>query len=216
MLLYNTESSDNVEQFHCVYYTKDSTVKYCVRPGTNVSLSSAMNKCLHGEKLAFSELLAREVSPWEVLQWSSSVEQVDDYARLFYNRLEPVEEQSYLCNCTKEGSFGKSCEYELLFDPSSFSKALQKVFDANDVIKGHQIWGSILFYVALVCDYGLLCLDWRNICDGAQNCMDGHDEENCDLLEFNECEDDEYRCVDGMCISEEYWLDGELDDKIPL
>ncbi|CAF0789078.1 unnamed protein product [Adineta steineri] len=57
----------------------------------------------------------------------------------------------------------------------------------------------------------MLCLDWRDICNGQQNCMDGLDEENCDLLEFNECENDEYRCTDGMCIAEEYWLDGSLD-----
>ncbi len=41
--------------------------------------------------------------------------------------------------------------------------------------------------------------------------MDGIDEENCDKLEFNECENYEYRCVNGMCIPGEYWLDGELD-----
>ena len=39
--------------------------------------------------------------------------------------------------------------------------------------------------------------------------MNGTDENNCDLLEFNECEENEYRCVNGMCIAEEYWLDGK-------
>jgi hypothetical protein len=33
-----------------------------------------------------------------------------------------------------------------------------------------------------------------------QHCMYDYDEENCDLIEFNECEDDEYRCMNGMCI----------------
>jgi hypothetical protein len=41
--------------------------------------------------------------------------------------------------------------------------------------------------------------------------MDGVDEDYCDKLEFNECEDDEYRCVNGMCIPAQYWLDGEYD-----
>jgi low density lipoprotein-related protein 2 len=41
--------------------------------------------------------------------------------------------------------------------------------------------------------------------------MDGVDEEFCDKLEFNECEEDEYRCANGMCIPGEYWLDGEYD-----
>ncbi|CAF1487199.1 unnamed protein product [Adineta steineri] len=50
--------------------------------------------------------------------------------------------------------------------------------------------------------------------------MSGLDEENCDHLEFNECSDDEYRCMSGMCISEKYFLDGEFDcldwsDEIP-
>ena len=71
--------------------------------------------------------------------------------------------------------------------------------------------GEIVCYSTLKCDFGLLCLDWRDICDGLQQCMSGLDEENCDKLEFNEREDDEYRCMNGMCIPDEYFLDGEYD-----
>jgi hypothetical protein len=45
---------------------------------------------------------------------------------------------------------------------------------------------------------------------GAQNCMDGLDEENCDEIEMNECANNEFRCRNGLCIPEEYWLDGKL------
>jgi hypothetical protein len=41
--------------------------------------------------------------------------------------------------------------------------------------------------------------------------MYGIDEDRCDELEYNECEENEYRCQDGSCISEEYWLDGQYD-----
>lgn len=41
--------------------------------------------------------------------------------------------------------------------------------------------------------------------------MDGTDEDYCHKLEYNECEDDEYRCSNGMCIPGEYWLDGDYD-----
>jgi hypothetical protein len=41
--------------------------------------------------------------------------------------------------------------------------------------------------------------------------MNGLDEDYCETLEFNECENDEYRCANGMCIPDEYWLDGDLD-----
>ena len=40
--------------------------------------------------------------------------------------------------------------------------------------------------------------------------MDGSDEENCDEMEMNECAKNEFRCQNGLCISEEYWLDGKL------
>jgi hypothetical protein len=41
--------------------------------------------------------------------------------------------------------------------------------------------------------------------------MYGIDEDRCDELEYNECEENEYRCEDGSCIPEEYWLDGQHD-----
>jgi hypothetical protein len=40
--------------------------------------------------------------------------------------------------------------------------------------------------------------------------MDGTDEENCDEVEMNECEQNEFRCQNGLCIPEEYWVDGKL------
>ena len=41
-------------------------------------------------------------------------------------------------------------------------------------------------------------LDWREICD---------------LLQINQCdeEEEEYRCAKGMCIPEQFFLDGDLD-----
>lgn len=209
VLLYNTENANSVGEFDCIYYTQTSTVKYCVRWGRSLTVSRNITTCLNGKRRNFSELLLNEISPWDILSWSSSVEKVDDYARVFYNRSKNFEEEPFLCHCF-EGFLGKNCEYQLLFNTASFSTALQTVFRAHQNGMAHQMHGSILCYETLQCDYGLLCLDWRNICDRQQNCMDGLDEENCDLLEFNECEDDEYRCEDGMCIAEEYWLDGKL------
>ena len=72
--------------------------------------------------------------------------------------------------------------------------------------------GDIVCYQTLECHSGMLCLDWRDICDGIQQCLEGKDEDNCDLLEMNRCdEEEEYRCTNGMCITQEFFLDGELD-----
>ncbi|CAF3498607.1 unnamed protein product [Rotaria sp. Silwood1] len=53
-----------------------------------------------------------------------------------------------------------------------------------------------------------LCLDWREICDGRIDCFeDGIDEVNCIELEMNECEKNEYRCQNGMCVPEQFLND---------
>ena len=55
-------------------------------------------------------------------------------------------------------------------------------------------------------------MEWRQICDGIIQCSDASDEFNCDLLELNECdEDEEYRCRNGMCIPKEFAFDGTHD-----
>jgi hypothetical protein len=55
------------------------------------------------------------------------------------------------------------------------------------------------------------CLDWRQICNGIVDCSDGQDEVSCDLLEFNECRNDEYRCRSGHCIPMIFAFDTILD-----
>jgi hypothetical protein len=210
-LLYNTENSEATEAYDCLYYTQgEETVPFCRRPGAPYVLDYNSTKCFNGGKKWFYEdLLANETTPWTVLSWSSSVENADNYAHAFYNRSVKVSKAEFVCNCVRQGTFGKYCEYEMPLDRTSFSNALKFRLSREDYLYGHQNWGAILCYTTLNCSYGMLCLDWRDICDHHQNCMDGLDEENCDKLEFNECEDDEYRCMNGMCIPEEYWLDGK-------
>ncbi|CAF1118458.1 unnamed protein product [Adineta steineri] len=58
-------------------------------------------------------------------------------------------------------------------------------------------------YILLECDRGgpLVCLDWREICNGRIDCLnDGNDEIGCFSLEINECNENEYRCHNGLCI----------------
>ncbi|CAF3900572.1 unnamed protein product [Rotaria sordida] len=168
-----------------------------------------------GKKITYIDLQTLNISPNEVLRWSSSVEKADEYAAyLFNSSLFYDAENIFLCNCSNPSVFGKFCEYELFFNSQSFHNTIIKQFEMKyEDIYSSQIYGNILCYTTLICDYGLLCLDWRNICDGAQNCINGKDEENCDLLEFNECEEDEYRCANGQCIADVYWMDGWLESS---
>ncbi len=72
-------------------------------------------------------------------------------------------------------SFGNQCQYRFELNVSSFTEIVQAQFLAatagieaeNDII------GSC--YIHLKCNLGPppACLDWREICDGKVDCMDG-------------------------------------------
>ncbi|CAF3372263.1 unnamed protein product [Rotaria socialis] len=138
----------------------------------------------------------------------------DLYANVFYNRsLVDNDGDRFVCNCTIVGTFGKYCEYQLTHEADAFAEAITAQFEQKRTGDSWdtQRYGKILCYETLRCPSSPLCLDWREICDGIQRCSNGTDEENCDKLEFNECEDGEFRCTNGMCIPEEFWLDGDFD-----
>ena len=221
VLVYNTENEEKVEKFDCVYYVPQSgeEISYCRRPGVNQSLNRSKNECDNqGEKKLFKDLLKEEIDPSIILKWSSSVEMADLYAGFFYNRsLIDENNDKFVCNCTREGTFGKYCEYKLTHEANRFREAINGQFQEKKYGDpwDTQRYGKILCYETLPCPSSPLCLDWREICDGVQRCSNGIDEENCDKLEFNECEDKEFRCTNGMCIAEEFWLDGKYILSIP-
>ncbi|CAF4374171.1 unnamed protein product [Rotaria socialis] len=217
VLLYNTENGEAFEKFDCVYYTYNDgeEISYCRRPGGSQTLVRNRSECDNqGQKKYFRDLLDQKIHPSEILNWSSSVEMVDLYARAFYNRsLIDDNDDRFVCNCTNSGTFGKYCEYKLTHEAKFFSEAINAQFEQkeNGDEWNTQRYGKILCYETLSCLSSPLCLDWREICDSFQRCSNGTDEENCDKLEFNECEYDEFRCTNGMCIAEEFWLDGDND-----
>jgi len=215
ILLYNTENDPSVEKFDCIYETimLGQRIPYCQRPSGSYALIRNQTACENeGKKRSFRRLHDEGVTPNEVLKWSSSVERADLYAAIYYNHSVIEEDDDhFICECIKLGNFGKYCEYQLTHDANKFSEAITAQFSQKKTSDSwnSQRYGSILCYETLPCPSSPLCLDWREICDGVQRCSNGIDEENCDKLEFNECEDDEFRCTNGMCIAEEFWFDGK-------
>lgn len=215
--LYDTENQQSTEKFDCLHYHDDGTgtiIPYCQRPYSSQSLNRNRTQCFNdGQKLFFDDLINQQIHPSKALQWGWTMEIADLYATIFHNRsLLHTYQDSFVCNCTRLGTFGKYCEYQLTHNQTKFSEAIKSQFKQkkNGDSWNTQRYGKILCYETLPCLSSPLCLDWREICDGVQRCENGIDEENCDYLEFNECEDDEFRCTNGMCIAEEFWLDGEL------
>ncbi|CAF1039274.1 unnamed protein product [Adineta steineri] len=68
-------------------------------------------------------------------------------------------------------------------------------------------------YTHLKCDRGPqpLCLDWREVCDGKIDCLNGSQDETeilCSEFEKTECSADQYRCRNGMqCIPGDFYRD---------
>jgi hypothetical protein len=215
IFLYRTENGQAIEKFDCVYYMPDNgqEIPYCRRFGKYQSLDRNNQECENqGEKNLFRDLLDENIHPNVVVDWSSSVEMADLYASIFYNwsKIEN-NDNGFVCKCTKPGTFGKYCEYQLTHYARLFGASIKAQFEQKRYGDSWDIqrYGKILCYETLSCQDVNVCLDWRDICDGVQRCFNGTDEENWDKLEFNECEDNEFRCTNGMCIPEEFWLDGE-------
>ena len=208
--LYHTDDGSAVEYYDCIYLR---SLLYCRRPDEPIDLLRENDtwRCHHhGIPHAFESLLSNNHSSNTIVQqWRSSLEMGDRYEQ--WLGITDHRQKQYLCQCTYEQSFGKFCEYRL---PTGLTLE-ETIHDELKTRKNYEelvhIHNDILCYKGLECDSGLLCLDWRDICDGIQQCMFGYDEENCDKLEFNECEENEYRCVNGMCIPNEYFLDGDYD-----
>ena len=215
ILLYTTENDFLVEKFDCLYDTHiaGEEIPYCQRPDEIFSLIRNQTHCENdGEKRSFRDLLDEDIEPSEVVKWNSSIEMADLYAHLYYNHSAITEnDDHFICRCTRMGTFGKYCEYQLTGEATEFTETIKGQFYQKQIGDpwNTQRYADILCYQTLLCLSGPLCLDWREICDGVQRCLNGIDEENCDKLEFNECEDGEFRCTNGMCVAEDFWFDGE-------
>lgn len=189
-IIYNTENSESIQYYDCIYYTSNEimdlehgaesilvkqsihNVKYCRQMmETNSLLRLSLNSkahCFHGGLLiSFSDLKRQNISTDDVVKFSSSLEQADKYSRYLSENQIDNDQDGYICNCVHPGTFGKFCEYEFHYESSSFEEAIAKQFSfvENDV-GASQFHNNRPCYKTIICDYGLLCLDWRNICDG--------------------------------------------------
>jgi hypothetical protein len=210
--LHHTNDGLDIEQYDCVIV--QPSLSYCRRPREAINLTRGDNhiqSCVQngGEMHLFSELRSTNITI-NTLQhhWTTTREIIEEYS-LYLTDLRLSD--GHLCRCLHLGLFGNNCEYQLPVG-QTFEETLKwQLTEREKNEQEVQIYGDVVCYETLECDSGVLCLDWREICDGIQHCLEGKDEENCNRLEMNICDDDEYRCTNGMCIADEFFLDGELD-----
>ena len=55
------------------------------------------------------------------------------------------------------------------------------------------------------------CLDYRDVCDGEFDTINGEDELYCERIETDLCPANEFRCRNGLCIDRQFLFDGQGD-----
>ncbi|CAF3330624.1 unnamed protein product [Rotaria socialis] len=156
---------------------------------------------------SFKDLEKLNITTHDLLLWFAPIDLVEDYQAYLYFPSSIVASKTFN-NCSSLW-FGDQCQYT--FDSNEpFSTIVFKTFHAKENVSKDiplQSITNLTCYIHLECNRGgsPLCLDWREICDGRIDCLnDAADEKNCFELEINECNDDEYRCHNGLCIPRQF------------
>jgi hypothetical protein len=191
----------------------DEVIPFCFRPTNNFDESFETFVDPLSQKLSFEQIRMTNITSQQLLSWSIPIEVVERYQFYLNEPNSSLNEHFY--NCT-ERRFGLQCQYSFAFEEEmSFDQIVEATFRGRiGYYESSNMTVQIPCYILLNChrDGKIWCLDWREVCDGKVDCFDeGADEESCFDMEINECSDDEYRCHNGLCISQEFWEDGVGD-----
>ncbi|CAF4616217.1 unnamed protein product, partial [Rotaria sp. Silwood2] len=137
------------------------------------------------------------------------------YAR-YLNNNESRESEDFICRCTTKNTFGRFCEYIYGQKPGNTYKTFYELFEESlskrlddGVLTYNPIRQRECYSLRRTCS--ALCLDWRDLCDGEWDCAAGEDEMYCEHLDLNECNENQFRCRNGLCIPIEWFMDSRLD-----
>ncbi|CAF0959549.1 unnamed protein product [Didymodactylos carnosus] len=192
ILLYNTE--DGLAQYRdCIYYLNQTDiVKYCLRSDESFVLERrGSERCSpDAQQLDFKTLKMNQIQLNDILLWSgSTIEIAENYAA--YLNGDSRNDDEILCNCTKEGSFGKYCEYEFI-SLSTFEETLKYQF----LLKEHDF--NMRMYDVIT--EQLEDEQFANDVESSRGCPFKPDHFNCDESLFHQ---KYFSCGDGQFIEAE-------------
>ncbi|CAF3338231.1 unnamed protein product [Rotaria sp. Silwood2] len=194
-------------QFDCLYYPLGALflpelIQYCHETINNNNLEVFDSLGPYEQNFTFDELYHLNITAYDLLSWSTSIDLAEQYQYYIDEPSQLSTSSKIFFNCTQPW-FGARCQYSLeLSDPIILADASLR----NLSIINHTC------YILLDCVrvHPSMCLDWREVCDGRIDCLNGDiDEMECFDLEINECDPNEYRCHNGLCISKIFWKNEE-------
>ena len=207
--MYYTDDSNDINHFiqnNCLFLfyrsngemDKFEKLSFCFDDISSMFRIQISNKI---SKYTFKELDEQNITCEHLYYWSASIDIIEQY-QLYLNTNDTNLARRIFYNCTLP-RFGPQCQYEFtVYDETSSSlyANIQKTLrDRHDGIPS-----AVTCYEYLECDRGnsFLCLDWTEICNDRIDCLnDGVDEKDCWQLEINQCNENEYRCLNGECVS---------------
>ncbi|CAF2569091.1 unnamed protein product [Rotaria sp. Silwood2] len=161
-------------------------------------------------KFTFAELAKQNITSQQLYHWSAPIDVAEHY-QFYLNQFSTSNdiflETRVFYNCTLP-RFGLMCRYEITYYHQNYSSLYEIIHDYYSTYAYNPT--NFTCYTHLKCNRGPFpaCLDWSEICNGQVDCLDGEfDEEHCWQLEINECNDNEYRCINGQCIPQLFYRD---------
>ncbi|UJR24256.1 hypothetical protein I4U23_027223 [Adineta vaga] len=220
---------DRAQKFYDLFSSVDEIITYCFRPDNTDFIfdSQYFDPSQFGHKYyTFFDLKEESVTTEQLLSWSASIDVIENYQVFLENNSVEISpdklgRELIYYNCTPPW-FGYYCQYSFglisLSDQLMMIKAQNfSLIDYIETINRPPYFTGAssppACFIYLECNLGSqnLCLDWREICDGKQDCLQGEDEEECWQLEANQCNMNEYRCYNGQCIPIEFFYDDPLN-----
>lgn len=182
---------------------------YCLRSSVEENFIAQLNFSDSTNDLFFSlaDLRTQNISSEMLLSWSATIDLTEEYQiYLTGSSSKSLDRAFSFENCTPPW-FGPSCRFTFDYGMNkSFDKVVSLILNSKRSIV---TISEVPCYTHLHCQTRSSCLDWREICDGKSDCFDSSDELNCWQLEVNECNDDEFRCHNGLCIPMEFFRDAQ-------
>ena len=217
---YNTDSTRDIDnlQINCLIYNNrmvpilTEKVVYCFGLIDNSYLSDDDFFHLHGQYFTFKQLNQINVTTNDLVSWSSPFDIAEQYQYYLDHQYNSSLSSELFFNCT-EPWFGPQCQFSFdTTEANSFEEFVIETLEQKFDYEHPYGLTNVTCYTHLTCNRGEsgMCLDWREICDGRIDCIDGGaDEAECFELEINECNEDEFRCYNGQCIPKEF-LEGYM------